>query len=63
MAAGVPVWVKPTSLETIEYEMEEALQMGAAGPWLDENLFAQADPVAILESMRAQVHNHLPQSS
>jgi DhnA family fructose-bisphosphate aldolase class Ia len=63
MAAGSPVWVKPANFEAAVAELDEALEMGAAGPWLDERLFAQADPVASLEILRAQVHNSEPQST
>jgi DhnA family fructose-bisphosphate aldolase class Ia len=57
MAVGSPVWVKSTSFETAESELDDAIQLGAAGPWLDEGLFARTDPVATLETLRARVHN------
>jgi DhnA family fructose-bisphosphate aldolase class Ia len=57
MAAGTPVWVKPTSFNVVESELGDALQMGGAGLWLDERVFARADPVAFIETLRTQVHN------
>ncbi len=56
MAAELPVWIKPTSLETAAGEIGEALRLGAAGPWLDEGLFAKENPVAFLETLRARLH-------
>lgn len=55
--AGVPVWIKPTSLAEAAAELGDALQMGGAGLWLDERLFAEPDPVSSLETLRAQVHD------
>jgi DhnA family fructose-bisphosphate aldolase class Ia len=57
MAAGTPVWVKPAGLETAPAELAEAFEMGAAGLWLDEHLFARPDPVSILEALRSSVHS------
>jgi DhnA family fructose-bisphosphate aldolase class Ia len=61
MAAGTPVWIRPTSLEAAEFELEDAFQLGAAGSWLDERIFAMEAPVAFVEAMRTQVHVSLPQ--
>jgi DhnA family fructose-bisphosphate aldolase class Ia len=59
MASGSPVWVKPMAIEGAETELGDALQMGAAGLWLDERLFAQPDPGTTLEILRAQVHDFI----
>jgi hypothetical protein len=56
MAAGSPVWIKPTSFEEAAAELGDALQMGAAGVWLDQRIFARPDRIADLEILRAQVH-------
>ena len=60
MMAGLPVWIKPTSIEGAGSELLEALDLGAAGQWLDERLFALNDPAAILMMLRAQVHHLIP---
>jgi putative autoinducer-2 (AI-2) aldolase len=56
MCNGLPVWVKPGSLELDTPELAEALQLGAAGFWLDERIFAADDPVAVLQALKALVH-------
>lgn len=58
MAAGLPVWVKPTSLDGAPMELAEALALGAAGLWLDQSVFAQDDAAAIVEPLRAQLHSN-----
>ena len=60
MMAGLIVWIKPTSIEGAVRELLEALDLGAAGLWLDERLFALNDPAAILMMLRAQVHHLIP---
>lgn len=39
-----------------ESELGDALQMGAAGLWLDEELFATQDIAGTLEIIGAQIH-------
>ena len=56
MCSGLPVWVKPGSLEADSSELAEALRLGAAGIWLDERIFAANDPSATLQALKAQVH-------
>jgi DhnA family fructose-bisphosphate aldolase class Ia len=56
MMSGLPVWIKPTSINEAENELPEGLELGAAGLWLDERLFAQDDPQATLIMLRALVH-------
>jgi DhnA family fructose-bisphosphate aldolase class Ia len=56
MCNGLPVWVKPGSLELDTPELAEALQRGTAGFWLDERIFAADDPVAVLQALKALVH-------
>lgn len=56
MAAGLPVWIKPSSLGDAVQELEEALSLGATGCWLNERLFAVADPAAFVESLRLALY-------
>jgi DhnA family fructose-bisphosphate aldolase class Ia len=60
LAAGLPVWIKPTSLDEAESELAEGLSLGAAGLWLDERTFAQPEPAVLLEKFRTQVHQPVP---
>lgn len=52
MAADLPVWIKPGSLEGASKELEGALSLGATGCWLDERLFRLADPASTVVSLR-----------
>ena len=36
--------------------LQEALELGAAGFWLDERIFAVADPAAILQALNDRLH-------
>lgn len=56
MCNGLPVWIKPGSLETNAPELAEALTLGAAGFWLNERIFAFGDPVATLQTLQNLVH-------
>lgn len=56
MAAGTPVWIKPTDLPETSKELGEALDMGGTGLWLDQRLFASQDLAELLEEYRAQIH-------
>jgi DhnA family fructose-bisphosphate aldolase class Ia len=56
MAAGAPIWIKPSALENAQTELGDALQMGGAGIWLDQGLFALPDSKAQLEAYLAQIH-------
>jgi DhnA family fructose-bisphosphate aldolase class Ia len=56
MCNGLPVWVRSASLEPGATELAEALQMGAAGFWLDERIFSVKDPVAHLQRLKSLVH-------
>ena len=56
MAAGLPVWIKPSKLEKSEAELGDALQMGGTGLWLDQQLFAAPDINQLLDIISAQVH-------
>lgn len=56
MAAGVPVWIKPTVLEDSESELGDALQMGGTGLWLDQQLFTAQEITGTLEFIGTQIH-------
>jgi DhnA family fructose-bisphosphate aldolase class Ia len=56
MCSILPVWVKPGSLEADSVELADALRMGAVGFWLDERLFAAANPAGKLLVLQAMVH-------
>jgi DhnA family fructose-bisphosphate aldolase class Ia len=61
MAAEVPVWVKPSSLDTNDPETTGALETGAAGFWLDERIFTLPNPAARVQAFSALVHNQAPE--
>lgn len=56
MAAEVPIWLKPEALDAGAQVLVEALELGAAGLWLDERVFASADPAGLLRAFGALVH-------
>ena len=56
MAGEVPIWVKPSSLNNAEAELSQALDLGGAGLWLDETVFAKDDPLKQLHAFKAQLH-------
>ena len=56
MCSGLPVWVVPEGLEPDAPELDKALELGAAGFWLDEGIFAVDDPAATLQALKALVH-------
>jgi DhnA family fructose-bisphosphate aldolase class Ia len=56
MCNGLPVWVRPGSLEPELSELTEALQLGAVGFWLDERIFSVNEPAAVLQALKTLVH-------
>ena len=56
MCSQTPVWIKPGSLDVDQPELAEALELSAAGLWLDERLFALDDPAVSLQALRDLVH-------
>jgi DhnA family fructose-bisphosphate aldolase class Ia len=63
MAAGTPLWIKLTDFPVSE-AAEEALGSGATGLWLDEGVFAQPEPLAVVQALYASVHGlSYPQAS
>jgi DhnA family fructose-bisphosphate aldolase class Ia len=59
MAAGVPVWIKPTTLEDAEVELSQALKLGGTGLWLGEDVFAQSDYDSIIQKFNTKLHQPL----
>jgi DhnA family fructose-bisphosphate aldolase class Ia len=59
MSAELPVWVKPSTLDNVHNEVRDALQLGAAGLWLDEKVFAHPDAAGRIESLSSQIHPSL----
>jgi DhnA family fructose-bisphosphate aldolase class Ia len=58
MAAGSPVWVKPTSLENSKSELESCLELGGSGLWLGEAVFNLSDTPGSLQSYNAALHGN-----
>ena len=59
MCSGLPVWVKPGSLEAGTAELIEPLELGAVGFWLDNRIFVVDDPVETLHAIQALVHTRV----
>jgi len=56
MGNGLPVWVRPGGLELDTPDLAEALQLGAAGFWIDERIFAVNEPAVVLQAFRTLLH-------
>jgi len=56
MAAEVPVWIKPDTLDPESPEIITALELGSVGVWLDERIFAEPDPAKLIQSFSKRVH-------
>jgi DhnA family fructose-bisphosphate aldolase class Ia len=59
MAAEVPLWIKPDSVEEHPTQILEKLDAGAAGFWLDERLFAAESAVEIARWYHDVLHGAL----
>lgn len=59
MAAGTPVWVKPTSLEDSKIELETCLELGGTGLWLGEAVFNLTDTAGSLQDYNAVLHANI----
>lgn len=57
MAAGAPVWIKPSAAENLESELDSALAHGAIGIWIDAassgDLIQRDSLIAISQTMHA----------
>jgi DhnA family fructose-bisphosphate aldolase class Ia len=57
MASGVPVWIKPSQLPVQENELQQVLDLGGSGLWLDHHLFDRENITQILERINGQLHS------
>lgn len=56
MAAGLPVWIKPSALNAASSEWEAALTAGVSGLWLGAEVFAAGNAVEHLSALGALLH-------
>jgi DhnA family fructose-bisphosphate aldolase class Ia len=56
MAAGVPVWIKPDTIDAQAPELTEMLEAEATGFWLNERLFVAENPVACVQALHELLH-------
>ncbi len=56
MAAGVPLWVKPDTVDAHAPELLEMYAEGATGFWLDERIFATDDPTGSVQAFHELLH-------
>jgi DhnA family fructose-bisphosphate aldolase class Ia len=56
MASGVPVWIKPSQLPVLDSELQQVLDLGGSGLWLDHQLFAVENFPRLLEAIDGQLH-------
>ena len=56
MAAGVPVWVKPDTVDAQAPKLTEMLEAEATGFWLNERLFAAENPTASIQALHDLLH-------
>jgi DhnA family fructose-bisphosphate aldolase class Ia len=66
MAAGSPVWIKPSGAQENHNLLADALSLGATGVWLDERAlysapFSVLDTAGTVQALRAVVHQEIPQ--
>jgi DhnA family fructose-bisphosphate aldolase class Ia len=60
MAAGIPIWIKPSALDQAATELGDALKMGGTGLWFDHGLFVSQDVQGTLADFGAQIHQIEP---
>jgi DhnA family fructose-bisphosphate aldolase class Ia len=56
MAAGAPIWIKPSSLESAPAEWESGQSLGVVGLWIDAGALDAPLDAEQLEALRAVVH-------
>jgi DhnA family fructose-bisphosphate aldolase class Ia len=56
MCIETPVWVRLAGCKPDSPELVQALELGAAGIWIDESIFTLADPAAFLTSLRSMMN-------
>ena len=59
MAAEVPVWVRPQSIDPAAPEIDEMLAAGVSNLWLDERLFALDNPAQTIQAFAGRLHEAL----
>jgi DhnA family fructose-bisphosphate aldolase class Ia len=59
MAGAVPVWVKIENLDPFSSDKQEMLEAGAAGYWLDAQLFAAGNTTDLVRSFHDLLHGAL----
>ena len=57
MVGESAVWVKPASLNLDQPQLARAIDLGATGFWLDEQVFHAPKPSVVVKSLAALVHN------
>ena len=57
MAAEVPVWIKPETIDAQAPELAEMLALGAMGLWVDERLFAAGNPITAVQALHGLLHS------
>jgi DhnA family fructose-bisphosphate aldolase class Ia len=60
MTGSVPVWLRPPDFDPDSPIIHEALDIGAGGLWLGDDLFAEPDSAAAAQAFRALVHGSIP---
>jgi DhnA family fructose-bisphosphate aldolase class Ia len=55
ICSETPVWVRLTGSDPGSPELTQALELGAAGIWVDERIFTLADPAAFMTSLRSRM--------
>lgn len=61
MTDDIPVWLHTSDPDPAHPDTLKALELGAAGLWLGDSLFAGPDPVAAASIFRALVHSSAPE--
>jgi DhnA family fructose-bisphosphate aldolase class Ia len=56
MARDTAVWVKPESFNLDDPALADALELGAVGFWLDERVFLETEPAAIVAALAGLIH-------
>ena len=62
MAAGIPLWIRVEGSDMEPDLLRQSLELGAAGLWLDEQVFSTPDPAGRVEKLLSLVHNGVADS-
>ncbi len=63
MTAGLPVWIEADPFDPTDVTLNEALEIGATGLWLNARVFGTPDPAGTLAAFQALVHGAVPQTA